>query len=201
MQRPQEGEHSRPKQETLLLADAESLRPLGIFLLLSAICSRTVWLWPIDNRERLLFFVFGIELKIPLLSMKLVIGNCLPGVLAVIWALFEGKNQLRRMLSTLTMWRVPLQWYIVAVALPWAVFLGALDAVTLYSPGDYFLPFRKFASQRIRNDLTIRPVVGRTRLESLCIGKTRISLFSSCFSIASWHLLGRVAYSDVDSSA
>jgi CAAX protease family protein len=113
---------------------------LLVFFLLSAALSWTVWLWPVDDRERFLLFVFGFEFKIPLFTMKLLIGNCLPGLLAVIWAFCEGKDQFRRMLSTLTKWRTPLQWYVIAVALPWAVFLATLVAVSFYFPTDRRVP-------------------------------------------------------------
>ncbi|MGB9071123.1 MAG: CPBP family intramembrane glutamic endopeptidase [Terriglobales bacterium] len=121
-------------------ADVKRLWPLGIFLLLSAASAWTAWLWPIDSRERLLLSVFGMEFKIPLLAVKLVIGNCLPGILAVIWALFEGRDQFRRMLSTLTKWRTRLRWYIVAVALPCSVFVVALNVVLFYFATGYLLP-------------------------------------------------------------
>jgi membrane protease YdiL (CAAX protease family) len=72
--------------------------------------------------------------------MKLVIGNCLPGILVVIWVLIEGKDQFRRMLRSLTRWRVPLKWYIVAIALPCGVSLIALDAALYYFPTEHSFP-------------------------------------------------------------
>ena len=126
--------------DTSATAGTKRLWPLGIFLFLSAALSWTVWLWPIDSRERSVSFVFGLEFKIQLFSMKLAIGNCLPGILAVIWTLFEGKCQFRRMLATLTNWRTPFQWYVFAVAFPFAVFLAPLEAVLFYFPTDHSLP-------------------------------------------------------------
>lgn len=72
--------------------------------------------------------------------VKLVIGNCLPGILAVVWTLSEGKDQFRGMLSTLTRWRTSLKWYVLAVALPCGVSLVALDVVLLYFPKAHSLP-------------------------------------------------------------
>jgi membrane protease YdiL (CAAX protease family) len=73
-------------------------------------------------------------IQIPLLLLKFVLGNCLPGVLAVGWSIVEGKKETRIMLSTLTNWKTSLQWYFIAVALPSAVFFLALDAVLVWLP-------------------------------------------------------------------
>lgn len=121
-------------------ADVKPLWPLGIFFCLSAASAWTVWLWPIKRQGWFTLFVLGWELKIPFLLTKLVIGNCLPGLLAVIWSLFEGKTSFRRMLSTLEKWRVSLKWYILAIALPCGVSLGALDAVLFYFPAEHSFP-------------------------------------------------------------
>jgi len=118
--------------------------PFCIFLFLSAALSWTVWLWP-TNRGAFLLSGFGFWFKIPLPFLQLSIGSCLPGVLAVVWTLCEGKDQFRRMLATLTKWRTPLQWYIVAVALPLGVFLVALGAVLLFFPSNHsFFSFFSF---------------------------------------------------------
>ena len=110
--------------------------PFGIFLFLSAALSWTVWLWP-TNRGAFLLSGFGFWFKIPLPFLQLSIGSCLPGVLAVVWTLCEGKDQFRRMLATLTKWRTPLRCYLVAVALPLGAFLVALGAVLLFFPSDH----------------------------------------------------------------
>ena len=83
-------------------AGTQSLWPLGLFFLLSAAFAWTAWWWPVNENRRLIIFILGWNIKIPFHLLKLLIGNCLPGVLAVIWVLFEGKAQFRQMLSTLT---------------------------------------------------------------------------------------------------
>ncbi len=140
MQTPKEDQGIPPVEITSAAADRKSLWSLGLFFLLSAASAWTVWLWPLRRQGWLALSVFGWDVKIPFLLMKLVIGNCLPGILAVIWVLFEGKDQFRRMLSTLTKWRTSLKWYILAVALPCGVSLVALDAVLFYFPTDHFFP-------------------------------------------------------------
>jgi membrane protease YdiL (CAAX protease family) len=116
-----------------------------MFFLLSAALAWTVWLWPLKAQGSFTLFVLGSQFKFPFLLVKLVIGNCMPGILAVIWALSEGKNEFRRMLSTLTKWRVPLKWYMLAVALPCGVSLAALGAVLFYfTPAPSFPPATDF---------------------------------------------------------
>jgi hypothetical protein len=117
-----------PLDNTSAPAGVTRLLTLGIFFLLSAALAWTVWLWPLKTQGSFTLFVLGSRYKFPFLFVKLVIGNCVPGILAVIWALFEGKDEFRRMLSTLTKWRVPLKWYMLAVALPCGVSLAALGA-------------------------------------------------------------------------
>jgi len=121
-------------------AEVARLWPLGIFFFLSTLFSWAVWLSPIDRQSRLLLFGFGLELKVPFLLMQLVIGNCLPGLLALIWTLVAGRGQFKSILSTLTHWRTPFRWYLVAAGLPWTVFLVAWSAVRVYSPTGYSLP-------------------------------------------------------------
>ncbi len=99
------------------------LWPLGIFFCLAAASTWTAWLWPVEPHGRLPLSVLGLEIKIPFFLMKLVIGNCLPGMLAVVWVRFQGKGQFQHLLSTLTKWRASFHWYIVIIALPCAVFL------------------------------------------------------------------------------
>lgn len=132
------------EQNTSSRGTAKELLPLLVFLFLSAALSWTVWLWPSDSQNQLLVSGFGFWLKIPLPFFKLSIGSCLPGVLAVVWTSCEGKDQFRRMLSTLTKWRTPLRWYLVAVALPLGVFLAALATVLFFSPTDHFFSLIDF---------------------------------------------------------
>jgi membrane protease YdiL (CAAX protease family) len=132
-----------PLDDTSAPAGVARLLPLGMFFLLSAALAWTVWLWPLKAQGSFTLFVLGSQFKF--LLVKLVIGNCMPGILAVIWALSEGKNEFRRMLSTLTKWRVPLKWYMLAVALPCGVSLAALGAVLFYfTPAPSFPPATDF---------------------------------------------------------
>ena len=133
----------KPKEEDGLSSttrDVKRLWPLGVFFCLSAASAWTVWLWPLRRQGSFTLFVLGWELKIPFLLTKLVVGNCLPGILAVFWVLFEGKSEFRRMLSSLAKWRTPVRWYVLAVALPCGVSLVAVDAVLFIFPTDHSFP-------------------------------------------------------------
>jgi membrane protease YdiL (CAAX protease family) len=121
-------------------ANAKSLWPLSIFFCLSAAFSWTIWLWPLKQQGWLWVNVLGARFDFPFVLIKLVIGNCVPGILAVVWVLCEGKHQFRLMLSTLTKWRTPLKWYLLAVALPCGVTLISLDAVLFYFPTGHAFP-------------------------------------------------------------
>jgi len=113
------------------------LWPLGIFFCLAAASTWTAWLWPVEPHGRLPLSVLGLEIKIPFFLMKLVIGNCLPGMLAVVWVRFQGKGQFQHLLSTLTTWRASFHWYIVVIALPCAVFFVSWSAVLFFVPVDH----------------------------------------------------------------
>jgi len=121
-------------------AGTERFSPLWFFLCLSAASAWTVWLWPLQKQGSVYVFLFGWRVDFPFVLIKLVIGNCLPGIWAIIWTLFEGKQQFRLMLSTLTKFRTPLRWYLLAVALPCGVFLLSLDAVLFYFPTTHSFP-------------------------------------------------------------
>lgn len=121
-------------------ADENDVWPLGIFFLLSAASSWIVWLWPLARPGWLNVILFGTKFEFPLMLVKLVIGNCLPGILAVVWTLSEGKDQFRGMLFTLTRRKTSLKWYVLAVALPCGVSLVALDVVLLYLPKAHSFP-------------------------------------------------------------
>ena len=112
----------------------ERVWPLAIFFCLAAASTWVVWLWPVNTRGRVPLSVLGLEITIPFLLMKIVIGSCLPGILAVVWARFEGKGQFQRLLSTLTRWRTSLDWYALVFTLPWAVFLVAQNVVLFFYP-------------------------------------------------------------------
>jgi uncharacterized protein len=147
-------EGTRLEKSIPATSDVKRPWPLAGFFLLSAILSWSVWLWPLQRQGWLKFVVPGWEVKIPFLLIKLVIGNCLPGVLAVIWVSIEGKDQLRLMISSLTKWKTSLKWYFLAVAMPCGVSLIAFDAVLFYSPTDHTFPP---ASHFLRSVLIILP--------------------------------------------
>ena len=67
----------------------------------------------------------------------------------------------------------------------------------LLFPDSTFFPTRNRVFQESFDDATVWPVLGRTRLESLCSEEIRISLFSPGFCSASWCVLGGVASSAV----
>jgi len=121
-------------------ADTKRFFPLWVFFCLSAASAWTVWLWPLEKQGSVHLFLFGWRVDSPFALIKLVIGNCLPGILAIIWTLFEGKQQLRLMFSTLTKFRTPLRWYLLAVTLPCGVFLVSLDTVLFYFPTTHSFP-------------------------------------------------------------
>lgn len=122
------------------MANTKRLFPLWLFFCLSAASAWTIWLWPLEAKGSLYVNLFGWRPEFPFILIKLVLGNCIPGIIAVIWVLFEGKDQFRLMLSTLTKWRTSLKWYILAIALPCFVYLLSLDVVLFYFPSPHSFP-------------------------------------------------------------
>jgi membrane protease YdiL (CAAX protease family) len=118
------------EQKTSPRQAAKGLLPLWLFLCLSAASSWTVWLWPTQQRSVYLFLL-GWRVDWPFANLKLVIGNCLPGILALIFSLIQGKQQLGEMLSSLVAWRAQLRWYILSIALPCGVFVASLGVVLI----------------------------------------------------------------------
>jgi membrane protease YdiL (CAAX protease family) len=98
------------------------LFPLWVFLGLSAALSWTVWLLP-KSHQGFYISVQGWRVTWPLDNLRLMIGNCLPGLLALIWASAEGRRQLRDVLSSLVAWKVQRKWYVLSIAFPSCVFL------------------------------------------------------------------------------
>jgi len=64
--------------------------------------------------------------------LKLLIGNSLPGFLALVWARWEGREPFRDMLASLFGWRTKLRWYVLAMALPVGVFLVSMCVVLAF---------------------------------------------------------------------
>ena len=118
-----------------LSANAESLRPLWLFLAASAALSWTVWLWPIDHRLAIITKFHGWRSTWPLYNVKMVIGNALPGLLALVWVAVQGKQELRDLLSSLFAWKTKFRWYALALALPTLVFVLSACAVLAFFPG------------------------------------------------------------------
>ena len=108
------------------------LLPLWVFLGLSAALSWTVWLLP-KSHQGFYVSVQGWRVTWPLDNLRLMIGNCLPGLLALIWASVEGRQQLREVLSSLVAWKVQPKWYVLSIALPSGVFvISSCLVITFY---------------------------------------------------------------------
>jgi CAAX protease family protein len=122
---------SRTEPNTPPRLPAKGLLPLWVFLGLSAALSWTVWLWHPSNHA-FSVSVQGWRVTWPLANMKLLVGNILPGLLALVWVSVEGKQQLRDLLSTLVAWRVQLKWYVLAAVFPSGVFLASLCLVLVF---------------------------------------------------------------------
>lgn len=120
--RPTAGQATQPE------ALEKSLVPVWVFLCLSAALAWTVWLWPISSRFFYITFE-GWRVNWPLNNVKLLIGNSLPGFLALVWARCEGRGPFREVLTSLFGWRTKLRWYVLAIALPSGIFLASMCMV------------------------------------------------------------------------
>jgi membrane protease YdiL (CAAX protease family) len=108
------------------------LLPLWVYLGFSAALSWTVWLLP-KSHQGFYVSIQGWRVTWPLDNLRLMIGNCLPGLLALIWASVEGKHQLRDVLSSLVSWRVQPKWYVLAIAFPCGLFVvSSCLVITFY---------------------------------------------------------------------
>lgn len=128
-------DQDRPEGSPAPIENAESLLSVWLFLAASAALSWTVWLWPIDHRLALIIKFHGWRVAWPLYIQKLVIGNALPGLLALAWAAMQGRQQLRALLSSLFAWKTKFRWYALAIALPSFVFVLSACVVLLLFPG------------------------------------------------------------------
>jgi hypothetical protein len=117
-----------------------SLRRLWLFLALSLLVSWIIWLAPFERPGSIYIVVFGKRFDSSFFFIKLLLGNCIPGMLAICFALSEGKHQFLQLLSTLVRWRVPLKWYLLAFVLPLGIFWVSLGVVSLYIPAPHLLP-------------------------------------------------------------
>jgi hypothetical protein len=80
------GDHDQSEDNSLSSTNSGRLLPLWVFLALSAALSWTVWFWPISHRLAFRIAFHGWRSTWPLYNIKLLIGNALPGLLALIWA-------------------------------------------------------------------------------------------------------------------
>jgi len=125
---------SEPGENNTIGQGRRRLLSLWIFLCLSAVASWTVWLLPFSKEGSLYLTVLKLRFDFPFNLILPIIGTCLPGVIAILWALSQGRHQLLQMISTLLRWRAPIRWYVLALALPWSLFWVSFGAVLLYFP-------------------------------------------------------------------
>jgi uncharacterized protein len=118
----------------------KGLVPLLVFLGFSVACSWTVWLWPFHNPGSFHIELFGLRFDAPFNLTKLVIGICLPGLLAISSAAFEGKEQIQGMLATIVKWHAAPKWYLLALVLPFGVFWLSFATVLFCFPSSHQRP-------------------------------------------------------------
>lgn len=119
---------------------AVRLTSLWIFLATSLVASWTIWLWPVEKQASFYLIVHGWRINLPLAFARLLLGNCVPGVLALLWSFGEGREQLRSMLSTLFFWRASPKWYLFSLALPSVLFWVSAEIVFLRYPSERAWP-------------------------------------------------------------
>jgi membrane protease YdiL (CAAX protease family) len=118
----------------------KGLAPLLIFLGFSVVCSWTVWLWPFDNPGSFHVRVFGLQFDAPFNLTKLMVGICLPGLLAITSAAFEGKAHILGIVTTIVKWRTAPKWYLLALSLPVGIFWLSFATVLFYFPSSHHRP-------------------------------------------------------------
>jgi len=182
--------------KTLANSSVNGLLPLWLFFSLSAVLSWTAWLWPVQQNGFVYLAFLRWRIEWPLTNLKLVIGNCLPGILALVWALAQGKRSFLEILSTLVAWRTPLRWYALAVGFPCGVFITSLSVALVCFPMKHAWPplsvfFGNFPEPAVRS------AVGGNSLESLCAAKAPIALFVGDGRFDPWSVLGNLARSVV----
>ncbi len=123
-----------------------------------------------------------------------MVGNCVPGVLAIIWTIFEGKQHFRRILSSLANWRVLPRWYFLAIVLPCGVYLVALDVVLLLFPEQHTFPLVRESFKNLLLNLPFAPLWEEIAWRAYALRKleTRYSRFASALFLgiywAVWHV-------------
>lgn len=121
-----------------------ALQRLWMFLFLCLAASWAIWLSPFGREGTFSLTLLGWRIAIPILLVKLLLGNCVPGAIALVFAYFDGKQQLHQMTSSLLRWRVPFRYYFYACAFPLVVFYAssALTSLCFPSPGPLLSPRR-----------------------------------------------------------
>ncbi len=119
---------------------AGGMLPLWTFLAISAAFSWTMWLWPVSAGSYVFLNFRGWQVNWPVSNIKFLIGNCLPGLIALVWASVQGKQYLADLLSTVLAWKVHPAWYILSIAIPCGVFLTSLCALLVYSRAELVQP-------------------------------------------------------------
>jgi CAAX protease family protein len=147
-------DQNRSEDNLPLSANAGRLLPLCVFLALSAALSWTVWLWPINHHLALITKFHGYRSTWPLYNIKMVIGNALPGLLALVWVAVQGKQKLRDLLSSLFAWRTKFRWYALSMALPSLVFVLSAAAVLMIFPGTH----GRLSASMVANALLALPI-------------------------------------------
>ena len=112
----------------------DAARRVWPFLCLSTVASWAVWLWPVEQGRCIHVAVLGLTIEWPLPNLMGIIGVCLPGIIALIWALVQGTGEFRELLATLTRWRTHLTWYALAVGFPSGLFVASLGVLLLFVP-------------------------------------------------------------------
>lgn len=110
-------------------AAGQGLLSLWVFLALSAALTWTVWLWPISSHTAFYVAFRGWKVVWPWANIKLLIGNSLPGLFALVWTSREGRGGLRSLLSTVLGWKTRFRWYAFAILLPLGIFAVSWCAV------------------------------------------------------------------------
>jgi len=116
------------------------LARLWIFLGLSAVVSWTVWLLPLEKQGSYYLQIFGVRIDFPFLLIKALIGNCLPGLVALIWTASLGAKELHDLTAGICRWNTSPSWYLASIFLPPLLYCCALGIVLAYTPTAYTLP-------------------------------------------------------------
>jgi len=116
------------------------LLSLWSFLAVSLFASWGIWLWPSNKQGTAQFELFSWHFEFPSRLLNLVAGDCVPGLLAVFFALLAGKAEFHKFLSTLLRWQASSRSYLLAFLLPVGVFWISFVVTLFLFPGLHALP-------------------------------------------------------------